>query len=161
MQSNFGSSTNPTPTRDHFTQGPLVSPTTSTIPPISPSFIPPPPPMPDQFLTIQSNSWSTLQLPKSTNKLRPRLDIDLCKFRQSFQHHFLPAENTTSHSRSYQEMKVEKPCLFCVSLSATAQVDELHRELAERVTDRVGLINEQSSPNDVQRWLASKHVSAQ
>ena len=44
---------------------------------------------------------------------------------------------------------------------ATTQVDELQRELAERITDRVGYISSNSSAEDVHRWLESKQVSTQ
>ncbi|CAF0730375.1 unnamed protein product [Adineta ricciae] len=44
---------------------------------------------------------------------------------------------------------------------STTQVDELQRELAERITDRVGYISPNSSAEDVHRWLESKQVSTQ
>jgi len=44
--------------------------------------------------------------------------------------------------------------------SALSQVDEFQQELTQRVTDRVGLINQNSTKDDVQRWLASKKISS-
>ncbi|UJR33285.1 hypothetical protein I4U23_020737 [Adineta vaga] len=122
MQSNNSSTANPIFTNDHLFQQALTPTTLSTRAPSPQSFIPPPPPpIPEQFLTIRSNPWSTLQLPKSNSRTRPRLDIDL----------------------------------------SASQVDELQRELAERITDRVGFISQNSSADDVQRWLASKTISKQ
>jgi hypothetical protein len=40
-------------------------------------------------------------------------------------------------------------------------VDEFQQELTQRVTDRVGLINQNSTKEDVQRWLASKNISSE
>ncbi len=45
-------------------------------------------------------------------------------------------------------------------VSALSQVDEFQQELTQRVTDRVGLINQNSTKDDVQRWLASKKISS-
>ncbi|CAF4833581.1 unnamed protein product [Rotaria sp. Silwood1] len=44
---------------------------------------------------------------------------------------------------------------------STQKVDVLQQELNQRLTDRIGYINPNSSKEDVQRWLASKHVSSQ
>jgi len=40
-------------------------------------------------------------------------------------------------------------------------VDEFQQELTQRITDRVGLINQNSTSEDVKRWLASKHISSE
>lgn len=44
---------------------------------------------------------------------------------------------------------------------ATPRNDKLQEELTQRLTDRVGTINSNSSSDDVQRWLASKQISSQ
>lgn len=43
---------------------------------------------------------------------------------------------------------------------ATPRNNEFQQELTQRVTDRVGIINQNSSSGDVQRWLASKNISS-
>jgi hypothetical protein len=54
-------------------------PLVSSIPPPPPiSSIPQPPPLPEHFLTNRSSPWSTIQLPESTRKGRPRIN-NLCK----------------------------------------------------------------------------------
>ncbi|CAF0750936.1 unnamed protein product [Rotaria sordida] len=42
---------------------------------------------------------------------------------------------------------------------STQRVDVLQQELTQRITDRIGFISPNSSKEDVQRWLASKHIS--
>jgi hypothetical protein len=44
--------------------------------------------------------------------------------------------------------------------SATQPVDEFQQELTQRLTGRVVTINENSSKQDVQGWLASKNISS-
>ena len=44
---------------------------------------------------------------------------------------------------------------------ATPRNDKLQEELTQRLTDRAGTINPNSSSEDVQRWLASKQISPQ
>ncbi|CAF4292185.1 unnamed protein product [Rotaria sp. Silwood2] len=44
---------------------------------------------------------------------------------------------------------------------STPQVDVLQQELTQRLTDRIGFISPNSSIEDVQRWLASKHISSE
>jgi len=46
---------------------------------------------------------------------------------------------------------------FC--FSATQPVDEFQQELTQRLTGRVGTINQYSSSEDVQRWLTFKNIS--
>jgi hypothetical protein len=48
---------------------------------------------------------------------------------------------------------------FSFCFSATQPVDEFQQELTQRLTGRVGTINQYSSSEDVQRWLAFKNVS--
>lgn len=78
MQSNNSTATNSAMTRDQLFQQTFSSSTSSILPP--PSLIPAPPPMPEQFLTIRSDPWSTLQLPKSNRHGRTRSNTNLCKF---------------------------------------------------------------------------------
>ncbi len=76
MQSN-----NSTTTKEQF-YSQTYSPTVSSIPPPPPppSTIPQPPPLPTHFLTNRSSPWSTIQLPDSVRKGRPRLNNNLSKY---------------------------------------------------------------------------------
>lgn len=142
MQSNHSTSTHPAISRDPFFPQPL-SPTISSIsspppPPPPTSFIPAPPPLPEQLLSTRSSLWSSIQLPNSARRERSRSNTNPRKIpsrERCFDHLFL--------------------------LLATPRNDKLQEELTQRLTDRVGTINPNSSPDDVQRWLASKQVSPQ
>ncbi len=92
MQSNNSTVTNSTVTRDQLFE--LTFSSSASSPPTPPPLIPAPPPMPAQFLTIQSIPWSTLQLPKSYSQGRSRSNTNLCKFPKTAYIHFYFYQHT-------------------------------------------------------------------
>ncbi|CAF3848814.1 unnamed protein product [Adineta steineri] len=105
--------------------------------------------MRDQFLqeTILSPDSATLPSPSSLIPAPPPMPADFLTIRS----------NPWSTLQTSKSNNKARPRLD-IDLSPT-QVDELQKELAERITDRVGFISQKSSKEDVQRWLASKHIS--
>lgn len=147
MQSNNGTSTKPAISREDYYPHPAQPPAHASFvpppPPLPPptSSIPPPPPMPAQFMTPGSSPWSTLQLPNSGRKNRTLVHDDSCKSSKRM---------FSGFSEGVQWFH------FFIVLQ---RVDELQQELAVRINDRVGVINQNSTKEDVQRWLTSKQIS--
>jgi hypothetical protein len=48
---------------------------------------------------------------------------------------------------------------MCPVFLVDTEVDELQQELNQRINDRVGLINQYSTDDEVQRWLTSKRFT--
>ncbi|CAF0898529.1 unnamed protein product [Adineta steineri] len=105
--------------------------------------------MRDQFFqeTILSPDSATLPSPSSLIPAPPPMPADFLTIRS----------NPWSTLQTSKSNNKGRPRLD-IDLSPT-QVDELQKELAERITDRVGFISQKSSKEDVQRWLTSKHIS--
>lgn len=72
----------------------------------------------------------------------------------------LPADLFTSRSSPWSTMKI--PISSRSKRSNRSQpVDEFQQELTQRLTGRIVTINQNSSKDEVQRWLATKNISSQ
>ncbi|CAF3092264.1 unnamed protein product [Rotaria socialis] len=75
----------------------------------------------------------------------------------------MPLELLTSGSSPWSTLQLPNSSRKARSRSNTnlsnIQADELQQELAQRLTDRIGLISSNSSKEDIERWLASKSIS--